>query len=315
MSRNEPLDNAPLRPAPLRPGARIALVAPAGPLAEGAVDHAVGQVRSLGWEPVEGRHVRDRYGFLSAPDDARLADLQSAIDADGIDAVWCLRGGYGTMRIVERVDWSALRERPRPLIGFSDNTVLLLASLRAGITTFHGPHAAAPLGDFAREALVSMLAGTSGATLPIHPARPALALAGGVAEGRLVGGNLALVCATLGTPFAAPFAGAILFVEDVGEPAYRIDRMLSQLRLAGALDAVAGIALGAFSDCPDEEDALLPSPLDVLRERLSALGIPVLADLPFGHVPDNLTIPVGLRARLDADAGTITLLERPVDEP
>jgi muramoyltetrapeptide carboxypeptidase len=304
----------PLRPPPLRAGARIALVAPAGPLAEGAVDDAVHQVRSLGWEPVEGRHVRGRSGFLSAPDAARIEDLQNAIDADDLDAIWCLRGGYGTMRIVDRIDWAALRQRPRALIGFSDNTVLHLAALRAGLATFHGPHAAAPLGDFARAALVAMLTGTTDGSLPAHPERRPVPVAGGVAEGRLVGGNLALVCATLGTPYATPFEGAILFLEDVGEPAYRIDRMLSQLRLAGALDAVGGIALGAFSECPDEGDPSLPSSDEVLRDRLGGLGIPVLADLPFGHVPDNLTIPVGIRARVDADAGTITLLERPVDE-
>jgi len=301
-----------IRPPALRPGSRIALVAPAGPLAPGAVDTAIERVRSLGWEPLPGEHARGRFGYLSATDEQRLADLDAALDAPDNDAIWCLRGGYGTMRLLDRVRWDALRQRPRPLIGFSDNTALHLAVQRLGIVSFHGPHPAAEMPPFAERALVAALtAPVAAGVLPFPESGPPRAetVSAGRAEGPLVGGNLALIAATLGTPFAVRSAGAILFLEDVGEHAYRIDRLLSQLRLAGVLQRVAGIALGVFSDSPDDGQADLPTVADVLRDRLGDLGVPVAAGFSFGHVPENLTLPLGVRARLDADAGTLELLE------
>jgi muramoyltetrapeptide carboxypeptidase len=307
-----------IRPAPLRPGARVALVAPAGPLAEGAVDRALERVRAWGWEPLEGAHARGRHGFLAGTDEQRAADLNAALRDPDNDAIWCLRGGYGTMRILERLDWEALAARPRPLIGFSDNTALHLAALRAGVTTFHGPHpATADFPDFARRCLLRVLgAARPAGLLPFPDAGPARAetLAGGAAEGPLLGGNLSLLAAMLGTPYAPRAEGAILFLEEVGEPAYRIDRLLSQLHLSGLLARVAGVALGAFSETLEEDMPGIPSPLEVLRERLAPLVVPVAAGFPFGHVPDNWTLPLGVRARLDADAGTLELLEAAVED-
>jgi muramoyltetrapeptide carboxypeptidase len=290
----------------------VALVAPAGPLAPGAVERAVQRVLDLGWEPVPGKHAHGRAGYLSAPDAERAEDLNEALRADDVDAIWCLRGGYGTMRIVDRIDWAALRDRPRPLIGFSDNTALHLAAQHAGVVSFHGPHPASDFPPFAAEALHSLLTEPRAAgVLPFPEAGPRRAerVVGGRAEGRLVGGNLAMIAATLGTPFAIRPEGALLFLEEVGEAAYRIDRLLSQLLLAGVLDGVAGVAVGSFSECPDEESSGLPTPAEVIAERLGGLGVPVAAGFPFGHVPENLTLPLGVRARLDADAGTLELLE------
>jgi muramoyltetrapeptide carboxypeptidase len=261
---------------------------------------------------VLGEHARGRHGFLAGADEQRAADLNRALRADDIDAVWCLRGGYGTMRILPVIDWDALRRRPRALIGFSDNTALHLAARRVGVVSFHGPHPGAEFPPFAEDNLLRVLTRTAPAgVLPFPGNGPARAetLAGGQAEGRLVGGNLALVAATLGTPYAIEPEGALLFLEEVGEVAYRIDRLLSQLRLAGVLERVAGVVVGAFSDCPDEADPGIPSPAEVIRERLGGLGVPVATGFPFGHVADNWTLPLGVRARLDADAGTLELLE------
>jgi muramoyltetrapeptide carboxypeptidase len=306
-----------IRPAALGPGSRVALVAPAGPVASGAVDAAVERVRELGWDPVLGAGARGRHGFLSAPDGARLADLEAALYAPDVDGVWMLRGGYGTMRILERVRWERLAERPKPVIGFSDNTAVHLALQRAGVVSFHGPHAAAAeLPSFALEGLRAVLERP-------HPAGPVPVpggaaaretIVGGSAEGILLGGNLALVAALLGTAFAIQPRGAILALEEVGEPAYRVDRMLTQLHLAGVLSELAGIALGGFTECPDAPGAGLPEPMEVLRERLSGLGIPVLAGLPFGHLPHHWTLPLGVRARLDSSEQTLEILE-PAVEP
>lgn len=302
-----------IRPPALRPGARIALVAPAGPLGDGAVDRAIDRVRAWGFEAVPGAHVRKRHGYLSAMDPERAQDLNAALADDSVDAVWCLRGGYGVMRILPDVDWESLARRPRAVIGFSDNTALHLGIQRMGMTSFHGPHPATnELNDFSRDSLLLALTSTDApGALPFPAdAPPAAAITGGAAEGRLVGGNLSLIAATLGTPYAIDANGAILFLEEVGEASYRVDRLLQQLRLAGVLDGVAGIALGAFTEGGDDADS--PGVLDVLADVLGGLGVPVAHGFPFGHVDDNWTLPVGVRARLDADAGTVELLEAAV---
>lgn len=305
-----------IRPPALRPGARVALVAPAGPLADGAVDRAVERVRGWGWEPVVGRHARGRHGYLSAPDAERAADLNAALRDDAVDAVWCLRGGYGVMRILPQVDLRALVRRPRPVIGFSDNTALHLAIQRLGIVSFHGPHPATKtLTAFSEDAVLRALTAADPAGILPFPADAAgaEAIAPGAAEGRLIGGNLALIAATLGTPYAVRPEGAILFLEEVGEAAYRLDRLFSQLRLAGVLDRVAGIAIGGITEVPDEGEEHVPPVIDVLRDRLGDLAIPVAYGFPFGHVDDNWTLPEGVLARLDADSGTLELLEAGVE--
>lgn len=299
-----------IRPPALKPGARIALVAPAGPLGDGAVDRAIERVLGWGWEPAPGEHARKRHGYLSAPDAQRAEDLNAALADDSVDAVWCLRGGYGVMRILDAVDWTALARHPKPVIGFSDNTALHLAIQRLGIVSFHGPHPATQeLTSFSADGLLGALTSTQPAGLLPFPGAGGRAetITGGAAEGRLVGGNLSLVAATLGTPYAIDAQGAILFLEEVGEAPYRVDRLLSQLRLAGVLDGVAGIALGGFTETGTDDDG--PGVLDVLGDLLGGLGIPVAHGFPFGHVDDNWTLPVGGRARLDADEGTLALLE------
>lgn len=302
-------------PRALREGARIALVAPAGPLADGAVDRAVSRVSDLGWEPVVGMHARGRRGFLAGSDDERLRDMNAALRSPDIDGIWCLRGGYGTMRILDRIDWAALTARPRPLIGFSDNTALHLAARRQGVVSFHGPHPAAEdYTPFSIELLkrsVSEPAPLGKLPFPTGD-RPSTVVAG-VAEGPLVGGNLSILAALCGTPYAMQASGAVVFLEEVGEPGYRVDRLLSQLLMAGALEGAAGVVVGAFSERPDEGQDGLPSTRDILLDRLEALGIPVAADFPFGHVADNWTLPVGVRARLDATAGTLEILGTGVD--
>jgi muramoyltetrapeptide carboxypeptidase len=300
-------------PARLRAGARIALVAPAGPLAEGAVDRAEARVRELGWEPIVGPSARKRSGYLAGSDAERVADFNAALRSMENDAIWCLRGGYGNMRILPELELSRLRDRPRPLIGFSDNTALHLALQRLGVMSFHGPHAATEnFPPFAARGLLSVTTNAVEAgylPFPDGSAGRAETLVGGVATGRLIGGNLSLVAATVGTPYQIQPEGSILFLEEVGEPSYRIDRMLTQLLLAGIFDGIAGIAIGAISECPDTGTPHLPEPRAVLLDRLERLKIPLAFGFPIGHVPENWTIPMGVLSRLDASAGTLEILE------
>jgi muramoyltetrapeptide carboxypeptidase len=300
-----------IRPAALRPGARIALVAPAGPVRDTAIDRAAGRLRDWGWEPVLGPHARGSHlGYLSAPDAKRAGDLNAALRDPSIDAVWCLRGGYGVMRILPDVDWDALVARPRPVIGYSDNTALHCMFARRGVVSFHGPHPATEeFNDFSRDALLRVLTSAEPAGLLPFPAGSegrAETVAPGVAEGPLVGGNLSLIAGTLGTPYAVDTRGALLFLEEVGEAAYKLDRLLTQLRLGGVLDGVAGVVVGQITEVPDSRPG---AAAEVLRDRLGDLGVPVATGFPFGHVDDNWTLPLGVRARLDADAGTLEVVE------
>lgn len=300
-----------IRPTAIREGARVALVAPAGPLADRAVDRAAERIVEAGWVPVIGKHARGRRGFLSGSDAERVEDLNTALDSPDIDAIWCLRGGYGTIRILDRIRWTGLKQRPRPLIGFSDNTALHMAARHVGVVTFHGPHPAVEeLTPFSADLLRRLVTEPEPmGELPFPPGQSARTVVPGTAEGPLIGGNLSVLAALAGTTHALDAAGAILFLEEIGEPAYRVDRLFTQLRMSGAFDGVAGVAVGAFSESPDEGEDGLPSITEILLDRLDGLAIPVATGFPFGHIPDTWTLPVGATARLDAGAGTLELLE------
>lgn len=302
MTTLTPLASPPL----LAPGARVALVSPAGPLAgERDIAFAVKQAESLGWTAVVGAHALARHGYFAGTDPDRLKDLNAAITDDTVDGIWCLRGGYGAMRILDGVEYDALRRRPKPLIGYSDITALHAAvQTRCGLVSFHGPTARSKLVEFTRQSLVrAVIEGTD----PCGAAPQASTLHGGRARGRLVGGNLALVAALCGTPYAVSLDGAIVVLEDVNEPVYRIDRMFQQLLLCGGLQRCAGIVLGSFTNMPDggrDEGRTLS---DVFREVVEALGVPCITNAPLGHIDAQWTIPLGKVAELDADACTLTL--------
>jgi muramoyltetrapeptide carboxypeptidase len=311
----------PVRPPRLGAGSRVALVSPAGPCLErDELDRGQQLCRALGWEPVLMPHAGARHGYLAGSDDERLHDLNSALADPAIDAVWCLRGGYGVTRILDRVDFTALVRRPRALIGFSDITALLSAARQAaGLVTFHGPMARAPLTGFSRERFERVLVSGEPAGLLDSKPSPAGVLApregriitirGGRAEGPLVGGNLTLLHCLVGTRYFPEVDGAVLFLEDVGEDLYRVDRMLAHFRMIGALGRLAGVIVGQFTDMSrGTGDGALGFD-EVLTTYLGPLGIPVAAGFPIGHVDDQWTMPIGVRARFDADAGTVELLE------
>lgn len=324
---NEPVDTPPslLRPHALRPGARVALVAPGGPVEPERVDRSAERCRGLRLEPVvfpaaTARHRR--LDYLAGTDEARLTDLQGAFDDPAIDGVWALRGGYGTQRIVDHLDLARQRRAPIPFIGFSDNTTLHARHAALGVISFHGPH---PGGNFPPETEQSFYSVLFAAEAPgILPTRtddpPPRPLLPGAVEAPLAGGNLSMLASLCGTPDSVTARDRILFVEDVGEPAYRVDRMLLQLRRAGVLEGVAGLALGRFTGDGNngragEDDGGTHLVPDVLEELAADLGVPTVADLPFGHVEHNCTLPVGARALLDADAGTLVLTEPAVERP
>ncbi|MFD4030638.1 LD-carboxypeptidase [Streptomyces sp. NPDC058637] len=299
------------RAARLRPGARVAVVAPSGPVPADRLEKGLDLLRGWDLEPVVAPHVLDTHpelDHLAGSDEHRARDLQEAWCDPSVDAVLCARGGYGAHRMVDLLDWTALRAAgPKVFVGYSDITVLHEAfALRAGFSTLHGPMVATEvfLGDAAtREALRSTLfEPDSVRTLGLDTAAP---LVPGTARGITYGGCVSLLAADAGTPHARTSArGGLLVIEDVTEDPYRLDGVLTRLLRIGALDGITGVACGSWQDCGPYERVRA-----VLADRLGGLGIPVVEELGFGHGPTALTVPLGVPAVLDApaDGGRCTL--------
>jgi muramoyltetrapeptide carboxypeptidase len=297
------------RPRRLAPGDQVAVVATSGPVQPERLDRGVATLRSWGLEVVVGRHVRDAVRHLAGTDEHRAGDLQDAWCGPLTRAVIGARGGSGAARLVDLLDWAAMRAAgPRILVGFSDLTVLHVAvAERLGLVGLMGPMAATEVfaGEDPDPATVASLR-----TALFEP-QVAQVLAEGTlrtevagrARGVLVGGTLALLAQCVGTPEHRPATGGIAVLEDVAEPAYRVDGMLTQLLRAGWFDGVSGVALGTWDRCG-------PDVVDVVVDRLRPLGVPVASGLAFGHGRPQLTVPLGVEAVLDATAGSL-VLDRP----
>ncbi len=294
-------------PPPVPPGGRIAVVAPGSSLRDpDAVRAGMRRLAGWGYEPVPGRFLFSRQGDLAGRDPERLADLAWALTDPSIDAAWAARGGWGTARLLSGLDFGGLVRRPRWLIGFSDLTSLQLALFQRGVASWYAP-TVADLADprrFGAADLRAMLASPQaprtlrGRAIPGSRKRVA---------GPLAGGCLSLLAAAAGTPWQPDLRGAVVFLEEVGEAPYRVDRLLWQVRAAGMLDGIAGLALGQFTACnplPGRASRPLSA---VLREHVEALGVPALSGLPIGHGPRARAVPIGYRATLDPGGGTLSL--------
>ncbi|MER5219420.1 S66 peptidase family protein [Streptomyces flaveus] len=299
-----------LRPRRLAPGARVAVVAPSGPVPEERLEAGLDILRGWDLDPVVGPHVLDRhpeFAYLAGTDADRAADFQAAWCDPTIDAVLCARGGYGAQRMVDLLDWDALRAAgPKVFLGYSDITALHEAfATRMGLVTLHGPMIAAV--DFlknarAQEHLRATLFEPESVRTITSSGR---SLTPGRARGVLLGGCLSLLAADLGTPWARPSArGGLLCLEDVGEETYRLDRYLTQLLRAGWFDGVAGVVLGSWAECAPYEEVRA-----LVLDRLGGLGVPIAEEFGFGHGEGALTIPFGVRGELDAEEASLTLEE------
>lgn len=285
----------------------IGLIAPAGPAALDT-EKAVQWMQDRGYSLRIFPGVAEKNGYLAGSDEVRLNDLHGAFADRDIDAILCLRGGYGSPRLLDRIDFDLLRRNAKPFVGYSDITALHLAISRcAGFVTFHGPMLNADLlGDKQQpteSALFSMLRGelTSGSVLSHPQAYPLTTLVPGIARGRLLGGNLSLIAGTLGTPYEIDAEGVVLFLEDINEPLYRIDRLLTHLRLAGKLSALCGVLVGDVAGVDE------PALAALLKQTFEPLQIPVLAGWRSGHCDPNLTLPMGAMVRLDAGGKQLVL--------
>lgn len=310
------------KPRRLKRGDTVALVAPSSGVSNAEFGRALQNLENLGLKVKLGKYVRETNGFLAGTDDQRAEDLNRAISDKECAAVWCIRGGYGLTRILPKIDFAAIRKNPKPIIGYSDTTALLLAAHQAtGLVTFHGPGGSSTQSDYTRKHLTAALMESAAPhkieLSPEYATRDNLlyktqVITPGKAKGRLIGGNLSLITAMAGTPFALlDVKGKILFLEDVNERPYRIDRMFVQLAQSVDLRKAAGIALGIFDRCEPPNDNS-QTVVDVVRELLGGLGIPLIYGLSFGHIRDQFTLPLGVEAELDTAKATVTLLETAV---
>jgi muramoyltetrapeptide carboxypeptidase len=314
------------KPARLIPGQTIGIAAPSSPTNEPeGIRFAIETVESLGFRVKPAPHLFDRNGYLAGDDAARAADLSELFADEDVDAIFCARGGYGASRLLPLLDYEVIRAHPKILLGYSDITALLLAIYaKTGLVTFHGPIASQTFTPYTLAEFKKVLFGhhppmSIGAPPPfergegcVEKVNRITPLVPGKVQGRLLGGNLSLVAHLTGTPYMPDLSGAILFLEDVSEAVYSIDRMLTQLWLSGNLQKPAGIVFGKFTEHPKSEWAQNRLQEDVLAERVRALNIPAMMGLMIGHVQDQTTLPLGCLAELDASTGTLTLLDEPV---
>jgi len=315
-------NNSKLLPRRLVKGMTIGLVAPASNLAENEdIRFAMDVIKSLGFKVKTAQHLFERNQYLAGTDEQRANDVNSLFADKTVDAIFCLRGGYGTPRILPYIDYDLIAKNPKILLGYSDITALLNAIyLKTGLVSYHGPIAGQNFTDYTLDQFKKVLVNPAESLQIAQP--PACedcregfverenrltTFTGGSAKGKLIGGNLSLLVTLLGTPYEPDFDGALLFLEDVDESPYRIDRMLTHMWLAGALQRCAGFVLGKFTGAKASGNSF--SVEKVLKDRLTPLNVPTVRGLMIGHVEDQTVVPIGLRAELNADAQTLTLLE------
>ena len=299
-----------LRPRAVPPGGIIGLAAPAGPVDPERLAQGEARLRESGFEVVRGDDIVARQGYLAGDDERRARELMDLVGDPRVDAIVCVRGGYGCQRILDKLDASAVRRAAKPLVGYSDVTTLLCWQQEvAGLGGLHGPMLERKGGfdPVALDSLCQALLGEdAGRVLGGRAVR------GGAAEGVLCGGSLSMVVASLGTPWEIETRDRVLLLEEVNEAPYRIDRMLHHLRAAEKLKGVLGVGVGALVNCGAADDEG-PRAEDVVCEVLDSLDVPLVLDLPFGHLGENHPWPTGGRARLDGERGDLTLLEASTD--
>lgn len=313
------------KPPRLREGDVLGLVAPAGFIGDRfGLEEIMDTVRAMKLEPKPATHLLDREGYLAGSDRDRANDLMDMFADDSVRAIMAVRGGWGCARLLPHLDFAKIARSPKLFAGFSDNTALHLAfAARTGVPSVHGPNASASWPPAAWHSFHALA--FEGATPTYAIAPPSVAglgrrggrvrtFRGGKAQGRLIGGNLTVLAALAGTPYLPDFTGAILFIEETNEAEYRVDRMLTQLALAGILGKVAGVVFGQCTDCTNRDSGYSNFTIyEVLDRQFSGLGVPAFQGAEFGHIATQVSMPVGIRAEIDADAGAIRMLESVVD--
>ncbi|MCL4123404.1 UNVERIFIED_CONTAM: hypothetical protein GTU68_006732 [Idotea baltica] len=303
--------NQKVKPKRLKEGDTIGLIAPGSSLSEAALEKCISNLEGVGFKVKTGKHWKNQYGYLAGTDKERLYDIHSMFADDTVDGIWCARGGYGCTRLLPYLDYNLIKRNPKILIGYSDITALLNAIYQqTGLVTFHGPVGSSEFNDYSLDGWKEVLMNPE-SSLDIEHSSTAeiVEIFSGKAQGTLVGGNLTLLAAMCGTPYQVDMKDKLVFIEDVGEKPYKIDRMLTQLLQASSLDQASGIILGTFNDCePDEDDRSL-SLIQCFEDRLGSMNIPISSGFSFGHISEQFTLPIGVEALFDASKGKLRFVE------
>jgi muramoyltetrapeptide carboxypeptidase len=319
--RNTPSMKHLIKPPRLQSGDLVGLIAPGGYTSDAAIQNAVQHIEALGFRARPGNYLREVWGNYGGTVAARIADLHGMFRDPEVKAIWAIRGGSGCISLLKHLDFDLMRRHPKILLGYSDITALHLAIHRhAGLVTFHGPVASSTPSEYSNEHMLAVLTDPRASyTIPMSAENARRALSapqyavrtvhGGVATGPLLGGNLSLVSALAGTSYAADFKDSLLFIEEVNEEPYRIDRWMTQLDLAVGLDKAAGVMIGICENCGPQGGGSSLTLDETLDVHLQPLHIPAVTGYSFGHIRNQFTIPVGVRATLDTERQTITLLE------
>ncbi len=315
-----------LKPQRLQPGSVVGIVSPASAtFVREELDIVLDAVRGLELIPQLAPHLLDRYGYLAGRDRNRAADINQFFADSSVAAILPIRGGWGCSRILPYLDYDRLQQNPKIIIGFSDITALILAiNARTNMVTFHGPNGLTAWKPTQTEYFRRVL--FAGETVKFQNFQDESdrhrlmqvkyriqTVTPGQARGRLIGGNLSVLSAIVGSPYAPNFNGAILFLEDVKENIYRIDRLITHLKIAGVFDRLAGLIFGQFPDCLPDADYGSLTLEEVIWDHIQPLGIPAWCGAAIGHIEPVLTLPMGIEVEIDASAGTIQMLESAVD--
>ena len=308
-----------LKPPRLRPGDLIGLIAPASTPEAGKTENGIRYLERRGYRVTLGKHVKDVRGFLAGTDAHRAEDLNNMINDKNVRAIIAIRGGYGTPRILSLVDYRALKNNPKIIVGYSDITALQMAIFRKiRLVTFSGPMAGVEMGDtidpYAEEHFWRVITANGKVGTLDNPAEePITVLKEGKGTGVIVGGNFATLVSLMSTKFMPALARSVLVLEDVDEAPHRVDRMFSQLLKAGILNKLAGLVIGKFTDCvPSDPSKPFLTINQIVKEYARQLKCPIVSNFQYGHIPKKLTIPFGLRTRLDTAKRTIEVLESAV---
>ncbi|YAF98410.1 MAG: LD-carboxypeptidase [Nodularia sp. CChRGM 3473] len=302
--------NTILKPPRLQVGDTVGLIAPAGVVNAEDIAAAKKTITELGLKVKVGAHILDRYGYLAGTDADRAQDVNAMFLDRSVKAIMTMRGGWGCNRILPLLDYSLIRSHPKILMGYSDITSLVLAIYaRSRVMTFHGPNATSVWNEFTVDYVKHILFNAEAVTMENFATSEAIAP--GKARGKLIGGNLSVLSAMVGSPYLPSWYKSILFIEDINEDVYRVDRMFTQLKNAGILNQLSGLIFGQCTNCSlgDEPSFAL---MQVLKDHILPLSIPAWYGSMIGHIKDKFTLPIGAEVEIDADAGTIRLLEAAV---
>ena len=315
-----------IKPPALKTGDTIGLVCPAySAFIKEEVQITIESLEALGFKVKKGEHMFDRYGYLAGTDADRAADINKMFADKSINGIMAMHGGWGCARILPLLDYKTIQRNPKVFIGYSDITALLLGIYsQTGLVTFHGPVGSSSWNNFSVENFRNILIEGNAVQMTnpvkkgdnlvqvddrIHTISP------GVATGKLLGGNLTVLSHILGSPYVPDFKGNILFLEDVGEDIYRMDRMITQLKLAGILNQLSGFVFGKCTDCPPSKGGYGSLTMeDIYNDHITPLNVPAFSGSMIGHIKDKFTVPVGIKATIDATKGSITLNESAVNK-